>query len=38
MRKINGADFYTAKELAQILGYERVTIGAFGVFCEGKRR
>ena len=33
MRKINGADFYTARELAEILGYSEVQIGAFGIFC-----
>ena len=33
MRKINGADFYTARELAEILGYGEVQIGAFGIFC-----
>lgn len=33
MRKINGADFFTARELAEILGYDEVQIGAFGVFC-----
>jgi hypothetical protein len=37
MRRINGADFYTARELADILGYEEVRMGAFGVFCEGRR-
>jgi hypothetical protein len=38
MRRINGADFYTARELADILGYEEVRMGTFGVFCEGGRR
>lgn len=33
MRKINGTDFYTARELAEILGYDEVQIGAFGIFC-----
>jgi hypothetical protein len=33
MRKINGAEFFTARELAQILGYDEVQIGAFGIFC-----
>jgi hypothetical protein len=37
MRKVNRADFYTARELADILGYEEVQIGVFGVFCEGKK-
>ena len=32
MRKINGADFFTARDLAEILGYDEVQIGAFGVF------
>ncbi len=34
MRKINGADFFTARELAEILGYDEVEIGAFGIFCK----
>jgi len=33
MRKINGADFFTARELAEILGCDEVQIGAFGIFC-----
>ena len=33
MKKVNGADFYTARELAEILGYTEVQIGAFGIFC-----
>jgi len=37
MRKINGADFYTERELAKILGYNEVQIGAFGVFCRKKK-
>ena len=37
MRKINGADFFTARELAEILGYDEVQIGAFGVFCKRRK-
>ncbi len=33
MKKVNGADFFTARELAEILGYDEVQIGAFGIFC-----
>ena len=33
MKKVNGVDFYTARELAEILGYSEVQIGAFGIFC-----
>ena len=33
MREINGAHFYTAREFAEILGYDEVQIGAFGIFC-----
>ncbi len=33
MRKINGTNFFTARELAEILGYDEVQIGAFGIFC-----
>jgi hypothetical protein len=37
MKKVNGMDFYTARELAQIFGYDEVQIGAFGIFCRREK-
>lgn len=34
MKRINGMDFCTVRELAELLGYSEVQIGAFGIFCK----